>query len=83
MDERPPRPANPVTPVVKKTTNTVRFDVAPGIKVYWNGKEVDMSRPFPDQKFGTYSLRLEMPGMNPIEQQVQVRPEEPTEIRVR
>lgn len=61
----------------------VEFDIAEGVRVIWDGQEVDASRPLTNQKIGSHHLRLLRKGQSPIDAPVDVKASEPTVIRVR
>ncbi|MBS1984486.1 MAG: serine/threonine protein kinase, partial [Bdellovibrionales bacterium] len=46
----------------------VRFQVPSDVRVFWNGREVDPALPLRGQRPGTYSVRLEKEGMQPLMQ---------------
>ena len=64
------------------TAKEVRFRIPPGIRVYWEGREIDPTQPLSGVKVGTYRLKLEKEGFAPIEQRITVSANEPTVINV-
>ncbi len=66
-----------------RPTGTVRIDVPEGVRVFWDGRSIDPRRPLAKQKVGSHTIRLEMHGARPIVEEVVVKAEEPTTIRVR
>ena len=77
------RPAVPKRNETKPRKSLVRFDVDPSVRVQWDGKEIDPTRPLREQTEGFHQLRLEKPGLKPIEQRIHVSSSEPNVIRVR
>lgn len=70
-------------PPIEKASGIVRFKLGKGVRVIWDGREVDPARPLLAQKFGEHSVEILRKGFDPIRAMVKVKPEEPTVIRVR
>ncbi len=69
-------------PLIEKRTS-VHFDVSDDVKITWNGKVIeDPSRPL-RVLYGKYRLKLEKPGLAPIERTIDIRNDEPINIRVK
>ena len=71
-----PKPAK-----VKIPDQVIQVDVPSDVSVRWQGRLIDTKRPF-RSKPGVYHLQLTKKGFPPIEQEIEVRDDEPTVIRV-
>ncbi|MBI3543484.1 MAG: protein kinase [Deltaproteobacteria bacterium] len=88
----PARAATPVAPVVsavskpadeKQQRGRVELTIPPGIKVFWDGREIDASQPITNVRPGEHNLRMEREGTPPINSTIDVKASEPTVIKVR
>lgn len=76
VTERPARPA-------PAPTGMVRFNVSDDIRVIWDGKEIDASKPLLRQRLGEHRLTLTREGHRPIHTKVQVTADEPVVVNVK
>lgn len=70
-------------PSTEEAKGAVRFEVAPGTKVLWDGVLVDPNKLLENQSVGEHRLELRRRGFSPIQTRVQVRAGEPTVIRAK
>jgi len=78
-----PVPARPVVEHPPVPTGMVRFNVGRGIRVYWDGREVNPKSILREQALGEHQITLVRPGFDPIRSTVRVKPDEPVVVNVR
>lgn len=79
-------PAPTPAPVVKAAPaprGEVRFNLGEGIRVLWDGKQIDPNFPLTNQTVGRHELTLIRAGFDPIRRRVDVRPGKPVVINAR
>lgn len=78
----PPAPTSPARASARTENLTlVKFQLPAGVEVEWNGISVPLDRPF-RTRVGVHDVVFRKEGFPPLRRQVDVKPGEPTTIRV-